>query len=342
MSLGTAQVSFRDWTGQTTPGGLGVIGLKSRRPVAWKVRCAACGAEATVPHSRIEFAECKSAACGQPVRKRTPDEEARVARVARERAALEEEARLADLRMQRETEGYEKPKRYTPPPTEPDNLTDRQRQAIRARRAEERREEEERQRPLREAEVQLQATHRRIQAAQRERLTNPDIQDWDVFIDPEVAGASMPQTMADGHNIEAFREFHKKHGDFFPTERNISLLHDYHLRNGCGIYTASMLGRVYERMRDAGVEFDAKPAPKPDQNALDYSKRPDVEVRIAEPVKPKPVVYEGIDLETGQPRTYTAFEVARMSGDEMKRKLRLGREDLSLRSLSPFNHPEEA
>jgi hypothetical protein len=223
--------------------------------------------------------------------------------------------------MAQETSDYAMPAKRPPVPGNDGPMTERQRLERRAWAEEMEREEQERQRPIREATEQLNATYQQIREAQRERLTNPDIQDWDVYIDPQVAGASMPQAHANEHNILEFQKFHKQHPDFYPTTRNIDLLHSYHVRNRAEIYTAAMLGAVFQRMKDAGVDFDEAPVPAPEPDVMRYDRREPVELRIAAP-KGSPT-YEGFDLETGEPRTYSEREINRMSADQMKRALRL-------------------
>jgi len=199
-------------------------------------------------------------------------------------------------------------------------MSDRDRQSIRARREEAEVEERERQQPLREAEAQLQQTYRQLQAAQRERLVNPALEDVDVYISSEVAGASMPKSYADEHNIIEWQTFGNAHPEFYPTDHNLSLLIDYHIRNHAEIYPAEMLERVYQRMKDAGVEFDQKPAPEPESNVMKYDRR---EPANLQPAKVQgPPTYRGWD-EDGNEREYTEREVSRWSSSEMKRRLRL-------------------
>ena len=335
MSIGTANVSFKDWTGQTTPGGLAVVRLVSRRPVAWKVRCAGCGCEATVPHGKIERQECQSSVCKLPVRKRTRDEEERERRVARERRVLEEENRIAELRMARETADHTiQPSR--PPVADYIPMSDRDRQSIRARREELDAEERERQRPIKEAEARLKEIHRQIAKVQRDTLTNPKVQDVDIWIDPMVAGASMPISEAQNHNVYHIRLFAEEHPNIAATERNAELIVNYFAKNDIGIFTCSMIEKLHEKLEEAGIGFDEKPAPEPEQNAPDYSKRPDVPLRIAPPVTPAPVVYEGFDLDTGEPRTYTAREIDKMSADDMRKALQMTtRGELELPRIGP-------
>ena len=316
--MSIAERVFLDWSGRTTEHGIRVLRLVRRTPPAYAVQCVKCGCEAVEPHRRIEYAECKNSACSKPTRRRDRLDDERERARAREQVALAEEHRRADERMQSETEDHTlRPSR--PPVAEYVPMSDRERQAIRQRREEERLEQEERERPIKEAEEAIKATHRRIAEMQRDTLTNPQREDIDVFIADEVAGLRMRQDHADAFNLDQFKEFHEKHPDFHPSARNIDLLHDYHLRNHCGIYTSAMISSVYRRMVDAGVEFD-QPAPEPELE--DYTKRP-VRIRIAPPVKPEPVTYAGWDVETGEPRTYSEREINRMSGDAMKRALRL-------------------
>ena len=169
---------------------------------------------------------------------------------------------------------------------------------------------------------------------QRDTLTNPGLEDIDVFIADEVAGLSMPTSHAEQYNIIEWKKFGNAHPEFQPTDHNIGLLIDYHLRNHCGIYTSAMLESVYQGMKDAGVEFDGPPTPEPEPG-IDYSTWKPVELHIAPPKKPQPVVYEGWDVETGEPRNYSTHEIDRMSGDQMKRALRLYPDKLALPNVGP-------
>lgn len=329
----TAERSFVDWTGKTTEGGLRVLRLVSRRPVAYAAKCVKCGTESTEPHSRIAYAECRSAVCKAPLRKKERLDEERDRRVERERRALEEENRLAELRMAQETADYAKPVTRPPVAGNDGPATERQRLERRAWAEEMEREEQERQRPIRAAEAQLQETHRKIAKVQRDILTNPKVQDVDIWIDPMVAGASMPISEAQNHNVYHIRLFAEEHPNIAATERNAELIVNYFAKNDIGIFTCSMIEKLHEKLQEAGIGFDEKPAP---EHALDYSKRPDVPLRIAPPSKPEPVVYQGFDLETGEPRTYGAREVDKMSSEQMRKALQMNtRGELELPRIGP-------
>ena len=238
--------------------------------------------------------------------------------------------------MQSETADYTLPKNAPVIPGNDSPQTERQRLERKAWQEQLQAEERERMRPVEEAERAIKETHRQIAKVQRDTLLNERVEDQDLFISPEVMGASMPQTQADAWNLEQWRQFHAKYPAFHPSSNNVGLLHEYHLRNHCGIYTSEMLCRVYDRMVAAGVEFEQAPPPAPETTLpLPNDRRPKANVRIAPAKVETPPTYEGWDPETGEARTYSQFEVSRMSSEEMRRRLRLTREKLSLPNTGP-------
>jgi hypothetical protein len=274
--------------------------------------------------------------CRQPLRKKDRLDEERERRVARERRALEEENRLAEQRMAQATADYAMPATRPPVAGNDGPATERQRLERRAWQEELKAEERERQRPIREAEAQLQETHRKIAAIQADTLTNDKVLDADLWIDPQVDGAIMKKSEAAKFNAYHLMLFAEEHPNIAGTERNARLLVDYFEKHGLHIVTFLMLERLFQRLVAAGVFLDERPAPEPEQNALDYSKRPDVPLRIAPPSKPQPVVYQGWDLETGMPRVYSEHEINKMSADQMRKALQMStRGELELPRIGP-------
>jgi hypothetical protein len=321
------ETSFENLAGQTTPQGVVIERLVSKRPaVVWACKCAKCGSEFNLPHSRVRYAPCPSSACGQPLRKPSRLETERAAARERERIEQENGARLAALRMEEETADYRMPSskrhkiEYTP-------MSAREQAAIRERReeleAEERLERERRERPIKEAEATLQKTLRKIRAVQLDTLTNPKVQDPDLWLDPDVEGMTLTREGVTAYVIDAFRDLIKARPGFWCSEKNLAYFKGYFDKHRIICPTAAMLIRLHDRLVDAGVVFELQPHAPEDSSRPDYTQRPNVEVRIAPTQKPKAQTFPGFDLVTGEPRDYTEREIDKMTSEEMKKALQM-------------------
>jgi hypothetical protein len=331
-----ADYSFQDWSGQTTENGIAVLRLVSRHPVAYATKCIKCGTETNIPHSRITYAACKNSVCGKPLRKSSRLEAEKAAARERERIAAENAARISAARMEEDTRDHRLPSR-TRPQIEYVPRSAREQADIRRRReelaAEEAAEREARERPIREAEAQLQETHRRIAEVERQRLTDPEIIDVDFPHDPSLAGMDFltPEGVSEW-NSAAFKNFTSNHPEFAITSFNTRLLNTYFAKHAVPgkllMLSTRQLEAVYSRMIACGIQFDG-PEPEPDvlaNGTPNYSKRPNANLNIEpanEPEKPKPVLFEGFDLLTGERRTYSEREIDRMTSEEMKRALQM-------------------
>jgi hypothetical protein len=100
-----------------------------------------------------------------------------------------------------------------------------------------------------------------------------------------------------------------------------NLVGEFFDRNGIVLTTSDQIGKVVNRIRDAGL----LPAPPPPPPPLKLApKRPAV-------VKPKaPELIDGWDVVTGEPKKWTERALDMLSGDDYRRALRLYRADLAL------------
>lgn len=329
MSIGKLNTSFDDWTGRQNDHGLKILRLVSLHPPAYAAKCVACGCETTVGHLRIATQQCKNSVCGKPVRKPSRLDRERAAARERERQEEQNALRLAELRMAEETQGYTMPAKLSVIPGNSAPMSERERLAMRQRReeleAQEAAAREERERPVRELTRQLNETHRKIAALERQRLTDPKTMDVDFWHDPECDGMDFLTSEGIAEwNLAHFRNFAQNHPEFAITDKNLKTLNDYFAKHHVLLFTHEMVERLYRRMIAAGIRFDGPEAEPKSQKAVPYDQRPQANLSIAPP-KPQKLetpTYKGWD-EDGNEREFTEREVSRWSGDEMKRRLRL-------------------
>lgn len=211
-------------------------------------------------------------------------------------------------------------------------MRERERLSIRTFReeieAEERAEKERIEAPIRAAKQKLQETAYELTKAYRERLLG-NVRDPDVFVDPAVATVRMTKAQAEAHNTEQFRMYYASHPDVYwgPNLELAKALARYWTKNGVEIATAAMFTQVIERMREYGL-LPNPPAPEPEPEP-----EPQPEPNVVEP--PKPEVFDGWDLESGEPRTYTRREVDSMDSSTYRRTFRIYREHLQLPTIGP-------
>ncbi len=171
----------------------------------------------------------------------------------------------------------------------------------------------------------LNQTHRRIAAMEREVLTNSKVMDPDFFHDE--ACDDLDFLTAEGiaeWNAAAFRNFAQNHPEFAITDRNLQILNSYYSKHSVLLFTTRMVESVHQRMLACGIQFDAPEAEAEVMEPLPYSQRPQANLTIAPAQQTsKQETFPGIDLNSGEPREYSAWELKNMSSEEMKRKLQL-------------------
>jgi hypothetical protein len=320
-------------------GTLEIGAMVSRTPLRYNCKCVQCSTCSTVSHAEIRngAAHCRNSACGTEATTRRLAAERRAGKrdaivSAREAEAEAERARrrAAVARMEAETSEHQMGKPLSAyRSNDPGPMTERQRLAIKERRDAEIA-------AIRAAENDVQETFRQIARLQREVLIDPNFYDFELYVSPELVGASMPTSDATAYNVRQFEEFIDQHPDFLPSPRNLDFLGDYFERHGLRIVSSDMISRLYARMVEAGVPFeqleperelDPKPQPQPKRK---------VAPRSAPPSKP---VYEGWDLVTGEKRTFSEREVRDMSSETYKRIFRLTPDKLTLPNVGPGPKP---
>lgn len=207
--------------------------------------------------------------------------------------------------------------------------------------AEEAAAKEREERPIREAEEQLQKAHRELLKIERERLTGKttdpfirkrigdtplrDPTAWE-GIDPQnldtLDGYEWPREYAVAFNAESLRLYlsdHPQHKYLFDDKEFLKMIGDYYDRNKISITNGMDIKRTVERFIAAGLAPEPPAPPPPPQP-------PPVRVEPAQPREPE--FQEGWDLETGTKRRFSRFEIDRMSSDQYVRTFRLHRAEM--------------
>lgn len=196
-------------------------------------------------------------------------------------------------------------------------MRERERKAIRTfmeeERAEQQRQREEAERPIKEAQAQFDQNFRELHTIQRERvLTQRDEQfSLDMSTTKPIPIDQVPEWQ---RNESAL--FKRRYPDYWPTPENEAVLVDYINRNHPGIrlVSALQLSQAYIRLKGLGL-FQERPTP-----ASEPTQEPEP---VTPPQPAAPVGHQGWDLETGEPRVYSEFEVNRMDSTDYKRRFRL-------------------
>lgn len=194
-------------------------------------------------------------------------------------------------------------------------------------------------RPLREAEAKLQQTHRELRRIERERITgvveDPDLKkrlngkaflDPDVFEDervrelyPEIANDPNFARDFNSYSIQIYRE--RNPGVYWSKEL-VQQLGAYFDRHGLALTSVPMIEAAVNRILAAGLAPAEPPAPEPPP-PVPY------QPRTIEPEQPaEPEYQEGWDIETGQQRRFSQFEINKMSADEYIRCFRVRRGEM--------------
>jgi hypothetical protein len=208
-------------------------------------------------------------------------------------------------------------------------MRERDRLAIQAHREEiqslERAERERIEAPIKAAQAEINRTVNELAKVYRQRLLGT-VRDPDpIGIDPSVTGIRMPRVEADAFNRREFAKYKSEHPDVFWTQELLENLGAYFAKQGLQIITAGMIESLVDRYRACGLLPD-RPEPEP-------IAEPITERESAKPTQPE--VFEGWDLDSGEPRTFTRREVDRMSADEYRRVFRIYKEHLGLPNVGP-------
>ena len=173
------------------------------------------------------------------------------------------------------------------------------------------------------AKSQLAETTRKIGVEVRLRLRKGV--DDGLARDSEADGLSLSADDASRYNSAELRKFRTERPDAYLSDSNIETLGSYFERQGLRLISAKVLSAAYDRLSEYGLlEQRSAPVAKP---------TPPVEQSLARHPEPapheQPETYAGLDPATGQPCTYTAFQVSQMDAATF-RKLCMRRTDLVL------------
>ena len=198
------------------------------------------------------------------------------------------------------------------------SMTHRDLLAMRERRreleAEEAREREIRERPVKQAEIALQTTYRKLASVYRDRMLGKT-PDPDIYISDDVAGLRLTDEHTHEFNRRQCVRFREEYTDLSLSKEVVDLLGPYWERNGVTLVTADMIAAAVRRLLELGlVQKPAPPKPVPAP----------APVPAKQQTTPRPDdVFLGRDPDTGRERTYTRREVDRMSADEYKRRFKV-------------------
>lgn len=197
-------------------------------------------------------------------------------------------------------------------------MTERDRLSLKAWREEERqrelREEEARMRPVREAEEKLADSYRALAKMERTYLLG-EMADPERFIDDTVATIRLTPEQANTFNAHEIQIYRQVHPEVYWCGELVSLLGTYFDKNGIRIVTASMIEKLVDRMHDVSL-LPERPEPEPD---------PEHPIEQPEPVAPQPEVFQGWDVLTGEPKSFSKYQVDRMDSETFRRTFRVRR-----------------
>lgn len=211
------------------------------------------------------------------------------------------EQRLAELKELRERQRAQKPETLR-------SFTE----------AEEARERDERERFIQEAAAPLKQTAREFGLLMRQKIATG--KDPDFAISPELVGKRLSVAEAERYNKEQADLFIASSPEYLPymLRENALAIVAYLHRNGVEIFSVAELSRAFTKLRDFGLLTEkSEPEQEPVQAIPDTVEEP----------KRDDGIMDGFDLETGEPRRYSAFEIDRMSAETFKRTFRLKLED---------------
>jgi hypothetical protein len=296
--------------------------ITSRTPLRYSVRCEVCGTQTTEPHQRLTSgsATCRNSNCGKPATKRDLLTEQRQQIADREAERLADEQAASVARMEAEVEGYERPKGIL----QTKLLHERQKIEEQGRLEAERKAAEKRE--------AAEAAKRERQETQREYWaeaiqSGPDPR---LYVTPELSTAEMPTKEAAARNEAEANKFVQTTPEFaeYKSPANADKIFAYLETNGVFIFDVETLRAAFVRLRDLGI-LVKNPTPvkqPPDQ--------PKVNLTVASAIELSKPLYSGWD-EGGNERQYSQREISRMSSEEMKRRLRLYPDKLTLPNTGP-------
>lgn len=157
--------------------------------------------------------------------------------------------------------------------------------------------------------------------AERERIVK-GLPDPDFVPDPRYDKARMPNNEASEFNESQSRIFMETCPDYYPSPENSNVMLNYLSGQGVNIISAETFQRAYDRLNQFNL-FEPWPEPEPAPEHHDPDHLPSMHEGYYEPKLKPQQMWEGIDLDTGENRIYSDYEIRRMTSDELRRKLRI-------------------
>jgi hypothetical protein len=175
---------------------------------------------------------------------------------------------------------------------------------------------EDEQRPIREAELKLTQTHRKLaDLAKAEVIAGRPDPDW-----------TLPQSASDLHmsaeealkfvGLESDR-FVRETPDYHRCPENQSAVVKYLLDQHVLIPNADCFRDAWQRLKFLGL-ISEKPEPRPEPTAASTEPEP-----IKQEAPPQSELTDGWDIVTGEPRKFTQAEIWKMSSGDLKKAFRM-------------------
>ena len=189
-----------------------------------------------------------------------------------------------------------------------------------------RKDKEEQERPVKQAKARLERTAGELLQMQRKALL--DIVDKDFYVNEALRNARMTIQDAQAFNKTEAEAFAKENPDYYPSRKNFELLSGYMAKNGIDICSRDMWKAAYEKFKSAGLLETPQPESIPEAIA-EPQEEPELPRLPAGWVQPSgwqrepDIAQIGIDLNTGEERSFSPFEIERMTAEQYKRTFRL-------------------
>jgi hypothetical protein len=136
-----------------------------------------------------------------------------------------------------------------------------------------------------------------------------------LFLMPENAKKlRMDQSQAYKFEEKQVAIFIKQTPEYFPCRKNADAIRDYLIAQGAEIANIELLRLAFKRLSALGL-LEQRPAPAPTPAPITRKPEP-------KPAEPQDE-FIGFDLQTGERRKFSQFEVDRMSAQEFKRVFRI-------------------
>jgi len=172
---------------------------------------------------------------------------------------------------------------------------------------------------LEQLDSQFQRTASELARAEKQRIQS-GLPDPEFVPDPRYDNAKMTNSEASEFNDRQCQIFMDRNPDWqaYQTSANVDILLDYIWNQGVRIISAESYARAFRRLLQYNLlqpiepEIEAEPEPMPSMEHEGYPA----------PTR-RPQLIDGWDLQTGEPRKYTPYELDRLPAETLRRVLRI-------------------